>query len=132
MLPAGDVTEDTIHQLADLLSPGDIIIDGGNSNYKDSIRRAGMLQPKGIHFVDVGTSGGIWGLAESMMIGGESAAVEVLRPAFETLAPAVDQGWGHVGPSGAGHFTKMIHRAFHQDDPQWHRIWHDASLCRRF
>ncbi|HUN08706.1 MAG TPA: decarboxylating 6-phosphogluconate dehydrogenase [Aggregatilineales bacterium] len=111
MLPAGDVTEDTIHQLADLLSPGDIIIDGGNSNYKDSIRRAGMLQPKGIHFVDVGTSGGIWGLAEgySMMIGGESAAVEVLRPAFETLAPAVDQGWGHVGPSGAGHFTKMIH-----------------------
>ena len=111
MLPAGDVTEDTIHQLADLLSPGDIIIDGGNSNYKDSVRRAGMLQPKGIHFVDVGTSGGIWGLAEgySMMIGGESAAVELLRPAFETLAPAVDQGWGHVGPSGAGHFTKMIH-----------------------
>ncbi len=111
MLPAGDVTEDTIHQLADLLSPGDIIIDGGNSNYKDSVRRAGMLQPKGIHFVDVGTSGGIWGLAEgySMMIGAESAAVELLRPAFETLAPAVDQGWGHVGPSGAGHFTKMIH-----------------------
>ena len=111
MLPAGDVTEDTIHQLADLLSPGDIVIDGGNSNYKDSIRRAGMLQPKGIHFVDVGTSGGIWGLAEgySMMIGGESAAVELLRPAFETLAPAADRGWGHVGPSGAGHFTKMIH-----------------------
>ncbi|MBN8593787.1 MAG: decarboxylating 6-phosphogluconate dehydrogenase [Anaerolineae bacterium] len=111
MLPAGDVTEDTIHQLADLLSPGDIIIDGGNSNYKDSIRRAGMLQPKGIHFVDVGTSGGIWGLAEgySMMIGGESAAVEVLRSVFETLAPAADRGWGHVGPSGAGHFTKMIH-----------------------
>jgi 6-phosphogluconate dehydrogenase len=111
MLPAGDVTEDTIHQLADLLSPGDIIIDGGNSNYKDSVRRAGMLQPKDIHFVDVGTSGGIWGLAEgySLMIGGESAAIELLRPAFETLAPAVNQGWGHVGPSGAGHFTKMIH-----------------------
>ena len=111
MLPAGDVTEDTIHQLADLLSLGDIVIDGGNSSYEDAIRRAGMLQPKGIHFVDVGTSGGIWGLAEgySMMIGGESAAVELLRPAFETLAPAADRGWGHVGPSGAGHFTKMIH-----------------------
>jgi 6-phosphogluconate dehydrogenase len=111
MLPAGDVTEETIHQLSELLAAGDIVIDGGNSNYKDSIRRAGMLQPKGIHFVDVGTSGGIWGLTEgySMMIGGEAAALEVLRPALETLAPAADRGWGHVGPSGAGHFTKMIH-----------------------
>jgi 6-phosphogluconate dehydrogenase len=111
MLPAGDVTEQTLHQFSDLLAAGDIIVDGGNSNYKDSIRRAAMLQPTGIHFVDVGTSGGIWGITEgySMMVGGEAAAVEVLRPALETLAPAADQGWGHVGPSGAGHFTKMIH-----------------------
>jgi 6-phosphogluconate dehydrogenase len=111
MLPAGDVTENTIHELSSLLAAGDIIIDGGNSNYKDSIRRAGMFQPKGIHFVDVGTSGGIWGLTEgySMMVGGEAAAVDVLRPALETLAPGVELGWGHVGPSGAGHFTKMIH-----------------------
>jgi 6-phosphogluconate dehydrogenase len=111
MLPAGDVTENTIHELSSLLAAGDIIIDGGNSNYKDSIRRAAMLQPKGIHFVDVGTSGGIWGLSEgySMMVGGAAAAVEVLRPALETLAPGADLGWGHVGPSGAGHFTKMIH-----------------------
>ncbi len=111
MLPAGDVTENTIHELSGLLAAGDIIIDGGNSNYKDSVRRAGMLQSKGIHFIDVGTSGGIWGLSEgySMMIGGEATAVATLRPALETLAPAADHGWGHVGPSGAGHFTKMIH-----------------------
>jgi 6-phosphogluconate dehydrogenase len=111
MVPAGVPTESTIMGLADLLSPEDTIIDGGNSFYKDSVRRAAALKAKGIHFVDVGTSGGIWGLKEgySMMIGGDEAAVERLRPIFETLAPAFDQGWGRVGPSGAGHFVKMIH-----------------------
>lgn len=111
MVPAGDPTEQTIHQLTEVLSPGDIIIDGGNSNYKDSMRRAAMLKEQGFHFVDVGTSGGVWGLTEgySMMIGGEAEVVESLRPIFETLAPDADQGWGHVGPSGSGHFVKMVH-----------------------
>lgn len=111
MVPAGAPTENTVIALADLLSPGDIIVDGGNSNYKDTLRRAELLEEKGIHFVDVGTSGGVWGLLEgySMMVGGEPDAVEYLRPVLETLAPAADRGWGHVGPSGAGHFVKMVH-----------------------
>jgi 6-phosphogluconate dehydrogenase len=111
MLPAGAPTEDTITQLSGLLSKGDIIIDGGNSNYKESIRRAAFLESKGIEFVDSGTSGGIWGLAEgySLMIGGKPEVVEKLRPIFETLAPAADKGWGYVGPHGAGHFVKMVH-----------------------
>jgi 6-phosphogluconate dehydrogenase len=111
MVPSGDPTEKTIVNLAEVLESGDIIIDGGNSNYKDSMRRATMLKAKGLHLVDVGTSGGIWGLAEgySMMVGGEGSAVERLRPIFETLAPDKDKGWGHVGPSGAGHFVKMVH-----------------------
>jgi 6-phosphogluconate dehydrogenase len=111
MVPAGDPTGKTIAALTGVLEPGDIIIDGGNSNFHDTIRRAGELSGKGFHFVDVGTSGGIWGLAEgySMMIGGEDSAVSRLRPVFETLAPAPDRGWGHVGPGGAGHFVKMVH-----------------------
>jgi 6-phosphogluconate dehydrogenase len=111
MVPAGNPTESTITALAEILSPDDIIIDGGNSNYKDSIRRAGMLEEKGIFFVDVGTSGGVWGLAEgySMMVGGESEAVDRIRPVLETLAPGPDLGWGHVGPAGSGHFVKMVH-----------------------
>ena len=111
MVPAGDPTEKTIMELAEILSEGDIIIDGGNSNYKDSMRRAAYLKEKEVHFVDVGTSGGIWGLDKgySMMIGGEEAIVKHLQPVFETLAPASDKGWGHVGPSGAGHFVKMVH-----------------------
>jgi 6-phosphogluconate dehydrogenase len=111
MVPSGDPTETTIAQLAEILEDDDIIIDGGNSNYKDSMLRAVTLKDKGIQFVDVGTSGGIWGLTEgySMMIGGEELAVERLRPVFETLAPERDKGWGHVGPSGAGHFVKMVH-----------------------
>jgi len=111
MVPAGDPTEKTIEELGDRLSPGDVIIEGGNSNYKDSMRRAAWLEQNGLHFVDVGTSGGVWGLTEgySMMVGGEKAVVESLRPVFETLAPAPDKGWGRVGPSGAGHFVKMIH-----------------------
>ena len=97
--------------LAGRMESGDIIIDGGNSYFKDDIRRAKALQQTGINYVDVGTSGGIWGLKEgySLMIGGPNEAVERLRPLFETLAPAKDAGWGHVGPAGAGHFTKMVH-----------------------
>ena len=108
MVPSGDPTESTVQALAPLLAAGDTIIDGGNSNYKDSMRRGEQLAAKGIHFVDCGTSGGIWGLKEgySMMIGGPVEAVARLRPIFETLAPAADRGWGHVGPTGAGHFTK--------------------------
>ncbi len=111
MVPAGNPTESTITELAKLLGNGDTIIDGGNSNYKDSKRRSAMLQSYGIDFLDVGTSGGIWGKTEgySLMIGGPEPAVVRLRPIFETLAPAKDKGWGHVGPSGAGHFVKMIH-----------------------
>jgi 6-phosphogluconate dehydrogenase len=111
MVPSGAPTESTIDELGGLLSAGDIIIDGGNSNYKDSIRRGQELRKKDIHFVDVGTSGGVWGLAEgySMMIGGDQVAVDQLRPVFESLAPGVDKGWGHVGPVGAGHFVKMVH-----------------------
>lgn len=111
MIPAGSPTETALFELAEYLAPGDILIDGGNSNYKDTVRRAAVLQAKGLHFVDVGTSGGIWGLREgySLMVGGSIEAVTHLRPIFETLAPAPDRGWGHVGPSGAGHFTKMVH-----------------------
>ena len=111
MVPAGEVTYNTIEKLSGLLSTGDIVIDGGNSNYKDSVRHAEMLEPKGIDFVDCGTSGGIWGLTEgySLMIGGQAEVVEKMRPIFETLAPARDKGWGHVGPHGAGHFVKMVH-----------------------
>lgn len=111
MVPSGNPTESTVTALAEHFAPGDIIIDGGNSNYKDSIRRAAMLKEKNLHFVDVGTSGGIWGLAEgySIMIGGDAEVVTPLRPIFETLAPAADTGWGHVGPNGAGHFVKMVH-----------------------
>jgi 6-phosphogluconate dehydrogenase len=111
MVPAGAPTEETVEAVAVLLARGDVIVDGGNSNYKDSQRRAASLAARGIHFVDVGTSGGVWGLKEgySMMIGGEPAAVALIRPALETLAPASNAGWGHVGPSGAGHFVKMVH-----------------------
>jgi 6-phosphogluconate dehydrogenase len=111
MVPSGDPTEQTIAQVAEVLEKGDIVIDGGNSNYKDSIRRGAMLREKGLHFVDVGTSGGIWGLTQgySLMVGGEKGVVDKLRPIFETLAPEADKGWGHVGPTGAGHFVKMVH-----------------------
>jgi 6-phosphogluconate dehydrogenase len=111
MVPAGDPTETVINSLVSLLSSGDIVIDGGNSNYKDTMRRAKALDEQGLYFVDVGTSGGIWGLTEgySMMIGGDASAIERLQPIFETLAPGPTRGWGHVGPSGAGHFVKMVH-----------------------
>ncbi|MFZ4537741.1 phosphogluconate dehydrogenase (NAD(+)-dependent, decarboxylating) [Propionivibrio sp.] len=111
MVPAGDAVDQTIATLLPLLAPGDVIIDGGNSNYRDSQRRALALADSRIDYVDCGTSGGVWGLQEgySLMIGGGEAVIERLRPLFATLAPAPDRGWGRVGPSGAGHFTKMIH-----------------------
>jgi 6-phosphogluconate dehydrogenase len=153
MVPAGDPTESTVQSLSARLSSDDIIIDGGNSNYQDSLRRGRELAAKGIHFVDCGTSGGIWGLKEgySMMVGGPEAAVSRLTPIFETLAPARDRGWGRVGPTGAGHFTKMVHNGieyglmqayaegfeilhrkeeFGLDLAQIGRIWQHGSVVR--
>ena len=111
MVPSGESTEQAIARLVEILEQGDTIIDGGNSFYKDTLRRAGVLAERGIHAVDVGTSGGIWGIEEgySMMVGGEADAVGRLGPIFETLAPAADEGWGRVGPNGSGHFVKMVH-----------------------
>ncbi len=127
MLPAGEITEATVQALAGLMVLDDIVIDGGNSFYKDDIRRAAELKPKGIHYVDVGTSGGVWGLERGycMMIGGDTAALDRLDPIFKTLAPGpgtiprtpgredrdprAEQGYIHAGPSGAGHFVKMVH-----------------------
>ncbi len=111
MVPSGKPTEATLDDLAQILDEGDMIVDGGNSNYQDSLRRAGALESEGIHFVDVGVSGGVWGLEEGygLMIGGAVEPVAHLRPIFETLAPAPDRGWGHLGPVGAGHFVKMVH-----------------------
>jgi 6-phosphogluconate dehydrogenase len=111
MVPAGEAVDKTLDALLPRLGAGDALIDGGNSNYKDTLRRAKVLTSKQLHFVDCGTSGGVWGLAAgySMMIGGDAAVIDRLRPIFATLAPAPDRGWGRVGPSGAGHFTKMVH-----------------------
>ncbi len=111
MVPAGAITDGAITNLSPMLAAGDTIIDGGNSNFHDTQRRAAAVAQRGIHYVDSGTSGGVWGLAEgySMMIGGDEAVVERLRPIFETLAPAPDRGWGRVGAVGSGHYTKMIH-----------------------
>jgi len=153
MVPAGDPVDEVIEGLVPALAPGDVIVDGGNSYYKDSMRRAARLGEHGLHFLDVGTSGGIWGLAEgySLMIGGEPAVVERLGSVFRTLAPAPDLGWGHVGPSGAGHFVKMVHNGieyglmqayaegfalmqrketFGLDLPQVAEIWRHGSVVR--
>jgi 6-phosphogluconate dehydrogenase len=153
MVPSGDATEKVIDQLKDLLEPGDTIIDGGNTFYKDDIRRAATLQEKNLNYVDVGTSGGVWGLKEgySLMIGGEKKIVEKLKPVFASLAPAADKGWGHVGPVGAGHFVKMVHNGieygmmqayaegfeimhakqdFSLDLKQVAHIWQDGSVVR--
>jgi 6-phosphogluconate dehydrogenase len=153
MVPAGEVTEEVIHSLIPLLDKGDVIIDGGNSNYKDSMRRAAELEQQGLHFLDAGTSGGIWGLTEgySLMIGGAEDVVESLRPIFETLAPEPNAGWGRVGAAGAGHFTKMVHngieygmmqayaegfeilktkREFDLDLHQVSQIWQRGSVVR--
>ena len=111
MVPAGGPVQSAVEALVPQLESGDVVIDGGNSNYKDTMRRGKMLGQHGIHLVDVGTSGGVWGLKEgySMMVGGDKEAIAHLRPALQSLAPATDKGWGHVGPCGAGHFVKMIH-----------------------
>ena len=111
MVPAGQATEDTIAGLAPLLSPGDAVLDGGNANYKDTMRRGRELAGQGIDLIDVGTSGGIWGLTGGycLMVGGEEQAVKRLEPIFRTLAPGEDRGYSHVGPGGAGHFVKMVH-----------------------
>ncbi len=153
MVPAGRAVDETLDALLPLLGPGDTVIDGGNSNYRDTLRRAGRLKEAGLHFVDCGTSGGVWGLAEgySMMVGGDAAVVGRLRPIFESLAPALDQGWGHVGPVGAGHFIKMVHNGIeyglmqayaegfailhHKQDfaldlPQVAEIWRRGSVVR--
>ncbi len=111
MLPAGDITESYVEQMQELLEPGDIVIDGANSWYKDSMRRGDMLAESGIHFVDAGVSGGVWGLDNgyALMVGGADEAFATVRPIIETLAPAPDRGWIHTGPVGSGHFVKMVH-----------------------
>ena len=153
MVPQGAPVDETIAKLVPLLNKGDILIDGGNSYYKDTMRRHQEVTAKGFEFVDVGTSGGVWGLKEgySMMIGGKKEAVEYLRPLFETLAPAKDKGWGYVGPGGSGHFVKMVHNGieygmmqafaegftvlekkeeFNLDLPQIAKIWQHGSVVR--
>jgi 6-phosphogluconate dehydrogenase len=127
MVPAGEATESTVRELAGVLQPGDTIIDGGNSFWKDDIRRAAELKPKGLHYVDAGTSGGVWGLERGycLMLGGDKAVIDRLDPIFSALAPGrgdipetpgregrdrrVEQGYLHAGPNGAGHYVKMIH-----------------------
>ena len=111
MLPAGEVTEMHVEKLHDYLSPGDILVDGANSYYKDSVRRGERLSSAGIHFVDTGVSGGIWGLENgyALMVGGDDHALTELIPVLKVLAPAADRGWLHCGPTGSGHFVKMIH-----------------------
>lgn len=111
MVPAGEVVDQTLAALSPHLSEGDVVIDGGNSYYKDSMRRATQLLEEDVTYLDCGTSGGVWGLQEgySLMIGGDAAAVERVGAIFRTLAPAEDRGWVHAGPSGAGHFCKMVH-----------------------
>jgi 6-phosphogluconate dehydrogenase len=111
MVPAGEITDRSVAALAPLLAAGDTLVDGGNSHYKDTLRRAALLAERRVHYLDCGTSGGIWGLDHgySLTIGGDKAVVERLRPIFEVLAPAPNCGWGRVGPVGSGHFTKMVH-----------------------
>jgi 6-phosphogluconate dehydrogenase len=111
MLPSGAPTEQAVTDLAPLLEQEDVVIDGGNSNYHDSERRGAWLAQRGIRYIDAGTSGGVWGLENGycLMVGGDKSAVAVLEPVLKALAPGPDRGWAHVGPIGAGHFTKMIH-----------------------
>jgi 6-phosphogluconate dehydrogenase len=109
MVPSGDVTEETLHELGELLEPGDLVVDGGNSNFRHTMRHAKELEERELLFADAGTSGGVWGLDEGycLMVGGSDEAIQRLEPALATLAPP--DGWAHVGPSGAGHFVKMVH-----------------------
>ncbi len=153
MVPAGKITDETVNALLSLLEAGDTVIDGGNSNYKDTLRRADLYADKKLEYVDSGTSGGVWGLEQgySMMVGGNESTIEKLRPIFETLAPARNQGWGRVGPVGSGHYTKMVHNGieyglmqayaegfsilkhkqeFHLDLHQIGEIWRYGSVVR--
>lgn len=153
MIPAGAAVDQTLQTLLPLLSHGDTVVDGGNSYYRDTLRRAAMVSEHGLEFVDVGTSGGIWGRTEgySLMVGGHPNAVARLRPILQTLAPGPDRGWGHVGPHGAGHFVKMVHNGieygmmqalaegfalmkrktdFHLDVRQISEIWRYGSVVR--
>ena len=153
MVPAGDATENTLSRVAAWMSAGDVVVDGGNSFYKDSVRRAKDVAALGLLFVDCGTSGGVWGLAEGycMMVGGETQAVERVRPALETLAEAPDRGWARMGPVGSGHFVKMVHNGieygvmraiaegfelmnhkaeFGLDLPQIAELWRHGSVIR--
>lgn len=111
MLPAGDVTEQVINQALPLLSPGDVLIDGANSYYKDSMRRAQRVEAAGVNYVDAGVSGGIWGLDNgyALMLGGSKQAVDQIEPVIRVLAPGPETGWLHCGPAGSGHFVKMVH-----------------------
>ncbi len=109
MVPSGEITDATVRDLAELLSPGDLVIDGGNSNYKDSIAHGALLAEAGIHFVDCGTSGGVWGRENgyALMVGGSDEAVAIAQPIFDALAPP--KGFAHAGPVGSGHYVKMVH-----------------------
>ncbi len=153
MVPSGKPTTSTLDNLGNLLDEGDIVIDGGNSNYKLTMQHAESLAEKGINMIDVGTSGGVWGLKEgySMMVGGAKDNVEHISPILKTLAPAEDKGWGYVGPNGSGHFVKMVHNGieygmmqayaegfaimkakeeFGLDMAEISRIWQDGSVVR--
>ena len=153
MLPAGDPTEGQLQELAILLSAGDVVIDGGNSNYKDSQRRGAWLSEYGIGFMDAGTSGGVWGLDNGycLMVGGSPEVAQVVTPVLLALAPAPDRGWAHVGPVGAGHYAKMLHngieygmmqalaegldllrnkREFNYDLAQLTELWRHGSVVR--
>jgi 6-phosphogluconate dehydrogenase len=111
MLPAGEVTEACVREMQALLEPGDLLVDGANSWFKDSMRRDGLLKAAGIEFADAGVSGGIWGLEEgyALMVGGSDTALRRLEPVLKALAPAADRGWLHTGPAGSGHYVKMVH-----------------------
>ena len=111
MVPAGDPTERVVDEMASMLSLGDVVLDGGNSNYKDTVRRAARLEQRGVSMLDVGTSGGVWGSKEgySLMVGGDPEVFRELEPLFQALAPGPDRGYGRVGASGSGHFVKMVH-----------------------
>jgi 6-phosphogluconate dehydrogenase len=156
MVPAGDPTEQTVQELAGLLEEDDTIVDGGNTRFSDDVRRAEELEPKGIHYVDVGTSGGVWGLEVGycMMVGGPQEAVDRLAPILDVLAPPPDEqwgpGWGHMGRSGAGHYVKMVHNGveyglmqayaegfelfsksdFELDNEQIAKLWNQGSVVR--
>lgn len=153
MLPAGDATEQQTTALASLLSRNDILVDGGNSHYKDSMRRGEMLAARGIAFIDAGVSGGVWGLTNgyALMLGGDAQAIERVKPIVQVLAPSPQRGWLHCGPIGSGHFVKMIHNGieygmmqsyaegltllkgrkdFHLDLPAIAQMWRHGSVIR--